>query len=139
MLARNAARLRLQGRRTDKMRPYPASSAHQPNDADTDGGGNQAGDPQHTFRHRQNLAGELAGEIGKAAIDDALDDEDEAHGGPEILHRAYCPVAGWAGADAAAFGAEPEAAMPCESRKKRRNSEFGDKSIVVPVLSRAVP
>lgn len=139
MLARNTARLRLQGDGLNKM--PPASSAHQPDDTDADGGGSEAGGAQNALRHRQNLGGKFPGKVRKTAIDDALEDQDKAYCRPEILHRAYCPAAGWlAGAVVAgAMGVAPGAGVPTESRKKRKNSEFGDNSIVVPVLSKAVP
>ena len=59
----------------------------------------------------------------------------------------YWPVlgcaAGAAGAVAGAFGAGEAGfagpSLPSGLRKKRKNSEFGDSTIVVPVLSSAVP
>ena len=52
-------------------------------------------------------------------------------------------VAGAAGAVAGAAGAGETgfagASLPSGSRKNRKNSEFGDSTMVVPVLSSAVP
>ncbi len=59
----------------------PALPANQPDDADACRDRRETGDSQHILGRCMNLGGQPLRQVREAAIDQALDDEDEAYGG----------------------------------------------------------
>ena len=131
--------------RPNKPIVTPALAAHKPHKEDAEHGGGYPGRAQDLVGNAQHIGGQPLGNMRQAAIEHALDNEDEPQRDDEIAQGAtysvapvVSPLAGAGAAGAAAGGcSEAAGARPLALPKKRKNSESGDSSIVVPDPSRA--
>lgn len=121
-------------------RQFCASTSDEPDDQNAKRNCEQARNAHDLFRHRENLGGKPFRKKRHATVDDPLNHQNEAEGNDEVIHAQFvAPMLGATapGAGVAAAGAEPSAGRPAALPKKRKNSESGDRSIVVPVPSSA--
>lgn len=122
------------------------SAAREPHDDHAKYGSCNTGAAQPRFGRGQHLGSEAPRDMWHAPINDALDHKKETEGDEKILHGATAysvapvvrPAPGATGA-AGCCGAVGAAltGRPLELPKKRKNSESGDSSIVVPCPSSA--
>ena len=111
-----------------------ALPSHNPDDQDAKADREQSTEAQNLFGHREGIGRKTFCEVGKAAVEHALDNEDEPYGYQKIVHS-VAPLVG-AGV-ALGCGVELLAGVPVALPKYRKNSESGESNMVVPVPSSA--
>lgn len=105
------------------------SATDQPHKGDTECHGDKAGDPQLLFGNGGKQAGHCHKKTRGQCVHQPLDNQKERKSCQKLRHGCLDQLlAGTAGAAGAVAGGAPAASL-----KKRKNSEFGDSTMVVPL------